>query len=71
MSNASSDSSAPHPCTDSSVDQVAEPVDAHVAAALKAGPRGALVLASISVGLLFVGWLTFYFLLFMPRGSVD
>jgi hypothetical protein len=41
-----------------------------LAAALKEGPRGALVLASISVGLLFIGWLAFYFLLFMPRGSV-
>ena len=34
------------------------------------GPRGALVVAGISVALLFIGWLAFYFLLFMPRGSV-
>ena len=34
------------------------------------GPLGALLVAGISVGLLFVGWLLFYFLLFMPRGSV-
>ena len=32
--------------------------------------RGALVIAGISVALLFIGWLAFYFLLFMPRGSI-
>lgn len=36
--------------------------------ALKNGPVGAFVIASIAVGLLFIGWLAFYFLLFMPRG---
>lgn len=41
---------------------VAEPIDAlAAAAALRHGPRGALVLATISVGLLFIGWLVFYF----------
>ena len=40
------------------------------ATAVKGAPRGAFVVAGISVGLLFVGWLAFYFLLFMPRGSV-
>jgi len=38
--------------------------------ALKYGPRGALVIAGIGVALLFIGWLAFYFLLFLPRGSV-
>jgi hypothetical protein len=33
-------------------------------------PRGALLLAGISVGLVFAGWLLFYFLLFMPRGPI-
>jgi hypothetical protein len=33
-------------------------------------PRGAFLVAGISVGLLFVGWLAFYFLLFLPRGSI-
>jgi hypothetical protein len=41
-----------------------------VAEALKHGPRGAFLVAGISVTLLFVGWLAFYFLLFMPRGSI-
>jgi len=67
----SSDSSAPHRSPASSLEHVAEPIDARAAAAaLKAGPIGALVVASISVGLLFIGWLAFYFLLFMPRGPV-
>ena len=34
------------------------------------GARGAFVVAGIAVAALFVGWLAFYFLLFMPRGSV-
>jgi hypothetical protein len=38
-------------------------------AALKDGPRGALVIAS-AVGLLFAGWLLFYLVLFMSRGYV-
>jgi hypothetical protein len=50
---------------------VAAPVDAQTAAAsLRYGPRGAFVLAGISTGLLFIGWLAFYFFLFIPRGSV-
>lgn len=40
------------------------------AEALKNGPIGALTLASIAVGILFIGWLAFYFLLFMPRGPI-
>jgi hypothetical protein len=53
------------------MEHVAVPIDADTAAlALKHGPRGALVLASISVGLLFIGWLLFYFVLFIPRGPV-
>jgi hypothetical protein len=38
--------------------------------ALLHGPRGALYIASVAVALLFVGWLLFYFLLFMRRGEV-
>jgi hypothetical protein len=39
-------------------------------AALKDGPRGALIIAASAVGLLFAGWLFFYFVLFMTRGHV-
>ena len=37
---------------------------------LQESPCGALLLAGVSVGLLFVGWLLFYFVLFIPRGSI-
>jgi hypothetical protein len=33
------------------------------------GLRGAMVIASITVGLLFLGWLYFYFGLFLRRGN--
>ena len=31
---------------------------------------GAYIVAGISVGLVFIAWLVFYFFLFMPRGSI-
>jgi hypothetical protein len=52
-------------------DQSATVVGAHAAAeSLRGGARGALVVSAIAVGLLFIGWLAFYFLIFMPRGPV-
>jgi hypothetical protein len=39
-------------------------------AALRDGPRGALIISAFAVGLLFAGWLLFYFVLFMSRGHV-
>jgi hypothetical protein len=39
-------------------------------AALDEAPRGALVVSGIAVGLLLIGWLGLYFLVFLPRGSV-
>jgi hypothetical protein len=52
-------------------EHVAAPTRSDQAAeALKNGPIGALVIASIAVGILFIGWLAFYFLLFMPRGPI-
>ena len=54
-----------------SPDHVAAPIGADQAAqALSNGPMGALVVALIAVGLLLIGWLAFYFLLFMPRGPI-
>jgi hypothetical protein len=40
------------------------------AEALRNGPIGALLVASIAVGSLFIAWLLFYFFLFMPRGEI-
>jgi hypothetical protein len=52
-------------------EHVAAPIRSDQAAeALKNGPMSALVIASVAVGILFVRWLAFYFLLFMPRGSI-
>jgi hypothetical protein len=39
--------------------------------ALRNGPRGALFVAAVSVSFLLLWWLGFYFLLFLPRGSID
>jgi hypothetical protein len=52
-------------------ERIIEAVDAGAtASALEHGTRGALVVAGVSVALLFIGWLAFYFLLFMPRGPI-
>jgi hypothetical protein len=40
------------------------------AQALRAGPIGAYIVSSVSVGLVFIAWLVFYFFVFMPRGSI-
>ncbi|HEY6048193.1 MAG TPA: hypothetical protein VIV07_04005 [Sphingomicrobium sp.] len=39
-------------------------------AAMDETPRGAIVVSLIAVGLLMIGWLGLYFLVFIPRGSV-
>jgi hypothetical protein len=52
-------------------ENVAAPIGPDEAAqALRNGPIGALVVAAIAVALLFIGWVAFYFLLFLPRGPV-
>lgn len=52
-------------------EHVAEPIDTEAALeALKHGPRGALFVSAVSVSLLLVIWLAFYFLLFLPRGAI-
>ena len=52
-------------------DHVAAPISADAAVeALRNGPKGALLISAIAVGLLFVGWMAFYFLLFLPRGPI-
>jgi hypothetical protein len=61
----------PHASAAHTPEHVAAPISAEEAAlALRNGPIGALIVASIAVALLFVGWLAFYFLLFLPRGAV-
>jgi hypothetical protein len=61
----------PHSSAAHSTAHVAAPIEADEAAqALRNGPMGAFVVASIAVGLLLIGWLLFYFFLFMPRGPI-
>ena len=65
------DQSTPHRSAARAAEHAALAIDAEAAAApLENRPHGALLLAGISVGLLFVGWLLFYFLLFIPRGPI-
>jgi hypothetical protein len=52
-------------------EHVSAPIGPDEAAqALRNGPIGALVVASIAVALLFIGWMAFYFFLFLPRGPI-
>jgi hypothetical protein len=52
-------------------EHVAAPIDTDAALeALRHGPRGALFVSAVSVSLLLAIWLAFYFLLFLPRGSI-
>jgi hypothetical protein len=61
----------PHPSAADRPEHVAGPIGPDQAAqALRNGPIGALVVAGIAVALLFIGWMAFYFLLFLPRGPV-
>ena len=39
-------------------------------AAMESGPRGALAISAIAVGLLLLCWLAIYFLIFIRRGTV-
>lgn len=44
--------------------------NSEVVEVLRRGPRGAMLIAGLAVGILFLGWLLFYFVLFMRRGYV-
>ena len=61
----------PHATAAHLPEYVAAPIGSDEAAeALRIGPVGALVIASVAVALLLIGWMAFYFLLFMPRGPI-
>jgi hypothetical protein len=61
----------PHRSAARPTQQGAQPKSVDAAAqCLRHGPRGAFVVSGIAVALLFIGWVAFYFLLFMPRGSI-
>jgi hypothetical protein len=61
----------PHGTATVSGEHGAAPLSSKAAAeALKDGPRGALFVAGAAVALLALGWLAFYFFLFLPRGPI-
>ena len=61
----------PHETAAHLPEHVAAPIGSDEAAeALRNGPVGALLIASVAVTLLLIGWMAFYFLLFMPRGPI-
>jgi hypothetical protein len=52
-------------------EHVAAPITGERAAEmLRDGSAGAYLISAIAVGLLFVGWTLFYFVLFLPRGPI-
>jgi hypothetical protein len=61
----------PHHSAAAEPELVAVPIGSSEAAdALRNGPVGALVVSTIAVAILFIGWMAFYFLLFLPRGPI-
>ena len=47
-----------------------DPEDVRVAEIVARGPRGALVLAALMVGIVVGLWLAFYLFAFLPRGPI-
>jgi hypothetical protein len=48
-----------------------EPSEEELERVMREVPRGALALAALTVGMLLVGWLLVYALVFLPRGMVS
>jgi len=48
-----------------------EPSEKELERVMQDVPRGALALAALTVGMLLVGWLLVYALVFLPRGMVS
>jgi len=48
-----------------------ETEDARIDEIVKSGPRGAVVVAGIATAIVIALWFAFYFLVFLPRGSVQ
>ena len=71
MSETSELSAGTHHSAAASPENVAAPIPTEAALeTLKNGPRGALFVAALAVSFLLLWWLAFYFLLFLPRGSI-
>jgi hypothetical protein len=48
-----------------------ETEDARIDAIVRSGPRGAVVVAGIATAIVIALWFAFYFMVFLPRGSVQ
>ncbi|PTR29934.1 hypothetical protein C8J98_10766 [Luteibacter sp. OK325] len=52
------------------IDKAPGDEDKRVDEIVRAGPRGALMVAGIAVALVFLMWFLFYFFAFLPRGVI-
>ena len=48
-----------------------ETEDARMNEIVRSGPKGAVVVAGIATAIVIVLWFAFYFVVFLPRGSVQ
>jgi hypothetical protein len=48
-----------------------EAEDARIDEIVRSGPKGAVVVAGIATAIVIALWFAFYFLVFLPRGSVQ
>jgi hypothetical protein len=48
-----------------------ETEDTRIDEIVRSGPRGAVVVAGIATAIVIALWFAFYFLVFLPRGSVQ
>jgi hypothetical protein len=48
-----------------------EAEDARIDEIVRSGPRGAVVVAGIATAIVIALWFAFYFMVFLPRGSVQ
>jgi hypothetical protein len=48
-----------------------ETEDAKIDRIVRSGPRGAIVVAGIATAIVMALWFAFYFMVFLPRGSVQ
>jgi hypothetical protein len=48
-----------------------ETEDARIDEIVRSGPQGAIVIAGIATAIVVALWFAFYFMVFLPRGSVQ
>jgi hypothetical protein len=48
-----------------------ETEDARIDEIVRSGPRGAVVVAGIATAIVIALWFAFYFMVFLPRGSMQ